>query len=376
MATTAAQMAAYLYPEEEDPEGAFSWWLSPCGGTDLVPEDIKKAFDIMSTVANSGSSFKPPKKFKKGSQKKGNDANPHQTDRAKPRPLNTPSNGVTKKKKQCSIKPGSSTIRSGAAKNTLLKQSCVAGATQKQVMVITSIAYAANAQATQVKATCLEKNSQACYHYSSAIRQNPSWSTLTCDDSAATVTHRLNAKATNAWTAQHRKIDWQAKKYRKQQFCDRDEYPPAYLLYPAHPAFSQAGLNSQGQSVRLLPDTENRSAGQMWRGVCFKPSMEDLSHAEFERKVRAAVNPSYARKAGVDQTFVAATVTTRPEFTIAKWEHKAPPAPDGLKENPCWPSGIAKDDPGFVLLDFDPYYQGMKPPYDYRKPYVKGSNGS
>lgn len=43
MVTIAAQMTAYLYPEEEeeeDPEGAFNWWLSPCCGTDLVPEDI------------------------------------------------------------------------------------------------------------------------------------------------------------------------------------------------------------------------------------------------------------------------------------------------------------------------------------------------
>jgi len=37
MAVTAAQMASCLYSEEEDPEGAFFWWLSPCGGADLVP---------------------------------------------------------------------------------------------------------------------------------------------------------------------------------------------------------------------------------------------------------------------------------------------------------------------------------------------------
>jgi len=73
MATTAAQMAAYLYPEEEDPEGAFSWWLSPCGGTDLVPEDIKTLFDTLSTVADGVSSFKKPKNLNKGSGKKGDD---------------------------------------------------------------------------------------------------------------------------------------------------------------------------------------------------------------------------------------------------------------------------------------------------------------
>ncbi|EHK96459.1 putative Killer toxin subunits alpha/beta [Glarea lozoyensis 74030] len=84
MATTAAQMAAYAYPEEEDPEGAFSWWLSPCGGTNLVPEELKKAFNILSTVAGGVSNFKVPKNVPKGSGKKGDEANP--TDRAKPKP--------------------------------------------------------------------------------------------------------------------------------------------------------------------------------------------------------------------------------------------------------------------------------------------------
>ncbi|KAH7117542.1 glycoside hydrolase superfamily [Dendryphion nanum] len=90
MATTAAQMAAYLYPNEEISEGAFSWWLSPCGGTNLVPDDIKKAFGILSQVANGESSFKPPKKLKKGSGKKGDDANPR--DRSIPRSPNNNNN--------------------------------------------------------------------------------------------------------------------------------------------------------------------------------------------------------------------------------------------------------------------------------------------
>ncbi|GAB1317774.1 chitinase [Madurella fahalii] len=67
MLSTAAQMASYIYPEEEDPEGAFSWWLSPCGGTDLVPEDIKQVFGILSSLAEGVSSFRPPKNIDKGS---------------------------------------------------------------------------------------------------------------------------------------------------------------------------------------------------------------------------------------------------------------------------------------------------------------------
>lgn len=48
MVTTAAQIALGLYPEE-DPEGASNWWLSPCEGTDLVPEEIPFACPYISS---------------------------------------------------------------------------------------------------------------------------------------------------------------------------------------------------------------------------------------------------------------------------------------------------------------------------------------
>lgn len=48
MITTTAQIASELYPEE-DPEGAFNWWLSPCEGTDLVPEEIPFAYPYISS---------------------------------------------------------------------------------------------------------------------------------------------------------------------------------------------------------------------------------------------------------------------------------------------------------------------------------------
>jgi hypothetical protein len=71
MATTAAQMAAYLFSSEDKPEDAFSWWLSPCSGTELVPDEIKKIFDLLSTVTDGVSSFTKRKNLKKGSRKKG-----------------------------------------------------------------------------------------------------------------------------------------------------------------------------------------------------------------------------------------------------------------------------------------------------------------
>ncbi|KAJ2991695.1 hypothetical protein NUW58_g2206 [Xylaria curta] len=104
-AMTAAQIAAYAYPPEEYPEDAFSWWLSPCGGADLVPDDIKKAFDILSNVADGVSSFKPPKNIRKGSGKKGDAANPVNLSKPKARTgkgsNSTGSSSSSTKKKKC-----------------------------------------------------------------------------------------------------------------------------------------------------------------------------------------------------------------------------------------------------------------------------------
>jgi len=146
-AITAAQLAAYAYDEGEDPAGAFEWWLSPCGGTDLVPDDIKQVFDIMSSVVDGVSSFKKPTNLKKGSGKKGDEGNP--TDRAVPKagngsgPNGTGNQGVTKKRK-CTIKAGQGERIMGKALNTLRTQKCVAAAgggstTSKQDLVIVSI---------------------------------------------------------------------------------------------------------------------------------------------------------------------------------------------------------------------------------------------
>jgi hypothetical protein len=373
MATTAAQMAAYLYPEEEDPEGAFSWWLSPCGGTDLVPEDIKKAFGILSQVAGGVSSFKTPKNLKKGSGKKGDNGNPKPADRGSPRPGG---GRVTKSKPKCRVSPARSTLRLGVAKNTIRLQSCVKDKTQTNEMVITSLSYATNAQPIQVKKECKKDHSQACFHYSSAIRLNPQWATLTCDQEAATTAHRLNARATNVWSQQHRGNGWQNTNARKQAKCDRDEYPPAYLLHRNHPAFINAGINSQGQLVRYLPDGENRGAGQMWKGACFVPSVEDMSESKFRSEFNKAPNKQYIKgRNGQIQTLAAITVPTRPEFTISAWGQRNNPPNDGLDVNPCWPSGIASKDPGFALLTFDPWYAGQAPPYNYQAAYAKGTNG-
>jgi hypothetical protein len=152
MAATAAQVAAYAYPNEQDPQGAFSWWLSPCGGTDLVPDEIKKVFGILSQVADGVSSYKPPKNIKKRSRKKGDDANP--TDRGKPGKGNGSGSGSGVSKpppeKKCKIPPRKLSARKGGGQNAIRIEECVNDATRTTEIVITSHNYAANARATQI----------------------------------------------------------------------------------------------------------------------------------------------------------------------------------------------------------------------------------
>ncbi|KAL7629535.1 hypothetical protein AAE478_001056 [Parahypoxylon ruwenzoriense] len=376
MATTAAQMVSYIYPEDQDPEGAFSWWLSPCGGTDLVPDDIKNVFDILSQVADGVSSFKPPKGIGKGSGRKGDDGNP--IDRGRPRPLNSGS-GSSDTKKPCRIPPSKETQRLGAAKNTYRVQKCVADQTMKYETVITSISYAADAVATPVTKHCDKAWSQACYHYSSAISVNEHWATLTCPPEAASTSYRLDGVATATWLSQHRGAGWTDRNRRGGQACDKDEYPPAYLLSPTDSAYINGGLDSSGQLVRFVPNTENQRAGQVWKGVCFNGPVKDMSDRELRDKVDLLPDSdkNVIKQKGLERTMAAVTVTSRPEFSFSSWgQADDPPMDDGLLDNPCWPREIAAGDPGFVLLTYDPYYEGNDPPYDYAAAYVQGVNGS
>ncbi|KAL1959297.1 hypothetical protein VTO42DRAFT_2484 [Malbranchea cinnamomea] len=77
MAITAAKTIDYIHPPDEDPGVAFNWWLSPCGGTDLVPDDIRKIYDILSGVADGISRFTPPENISKESGRKGDEGNLH-----------------------------------------------------------------------------------------------------------------------------------------------------------------------------------------------------------------------------------------------------------------------------------------------------------
>lgn len=279
------------------------------------------------------------------------------------------------------------------SRNTIISTECNRGQDTTHSYIITSVSYRANAQQLQVKATCRAEWDQACYHYSSVIRENPSFATLTCPPSAATVKNiRPSLKATSIWEDQHkggykgkpkgsRKEEWQNQIYRDEEDCQRDEYPPAYLLTPSDQAYQLAGVHRDGQMMRWLPGGQNQGAGSMWRGICLSAPLMELS----ERQIVDMANDNtknFGRKLKVDgptlTTYsVGITVDQKPEFTIAQWDHAGAAASqdDGLSQNKCWPRKAAPDDPGSTLLKVDRYYDNRVVPYDYDKDYIPGVNG-
>ncbi|KAH8901476.1 class V chitinase Chi100 [Thozetella sp. PMI_491] len=381
--TTAAQLVSYAYPPGEDPQGAFEWWLSPCGGSDLVPDDIKNVFGILSTVADGVSSFKEPKNIKKGSGKKGDSANPK--DRSKPKagtgsgPNGTGSGGVTKKRK-CNVSPAKSTTILGRAKNTLRVQSCVGppggvSTTQKDEMVITSLAF--GAQPTVVEKTCSQKWSQACYHYSSAIAQNSQWDTLKCVH--GNVKNPEDKRpAPVKWYDAHNET-WRNTADRQHDACQADEFPPRYLLSDTSPEMLNAGSKG-GQLIRYLPDDENSGGGSMWFGVCFIPHIEDWTITEFRRRwnMGGTSNMGTRTKNGVLQRLNKVPVDVNPSFRISWYEHSTRPLFEaGMWDNPCWPKAKAANDPGFALFSWDSWYNAQHPHlYDFSQAYEKGKNGA
>lgn len=383
MLATAAQMASYLYPKGEDPEGAFSWWLSPCGGSGLVPDDVKRAFEVLNMIPHDKSSFRKPKKMRKGSGKKGGSGNPRAPVRPQPGGGNNrPPAGSGRRRRRCSIPPHKATQRKGPARNTLRLLSCDrASQTRTEDLIVTSVVYAHNADPTTVSKTCSKQWSQACMHYSSAIRNNGQWATMTCPQEAATLGRRHDAMATAAWQSEHHE-SWRNEAHRACKTCDMDEWPPAYLLGPNHPARTHAG-QKLGQRVRFLQRGENRGAAEMWKSVCVSHALDNLTDAEFRRLVeRDRRRSSRANARGDKQVYATGTVPVRPVFTIAHWEHLATPATDdGLWDNPCWPSSIAVNDPGFALLSLDEWYDknprapGRRTKWDYDRDYKKGQNG-
>ncbi|KAF4450549.1 glycoside hydrolase family 18 protein [Fusarium austroafricanum] len=399
MLLTATEIINYFYPESEDPQGAFEWWLAPCGGSDLVPDEIKEVFDILSSVPTGRSSFRIPKGLKKGGGKKGDEGNPrappktgtgNPNPKPKPKPKpkpnpkpnpNNPNNPNNPKKPKCTVPPASATKQMGQQRNTLRLVGCDRNdVTTTSDLVVTTMTYAPNAAAMHITKTCPLSATQACYNYRSIQSNNPHWSTLTCPQAAAMPSKvRLNGPAVRKWAAEHGGDGWQEEKYRKHKDCEKDEFPPVYLLDASDEAYKEGG-KKKGQRVRWLPRKQNKKGGDLWKSMCFKEPLAAMSLKDFHDFVVAGTKGPVPQagnhyKANVE----AGNVDVRPRFHL-EYELDNPGAvnlkDDGLWDNPCWPKAIAKSDPGFVLLSIDEWYaKNPKPKWEYQKPYSKGSNG-
>jgi hypothetical protein len=320
IATTAAQLATYLYSDEEKPEDAFSWWLSPCGGMELVPDEIKIFFDILSTVADGVSSFKTPKTLKKGSGKKGDDGNPH--DQSTPRSQKRTSNGQPK----CAIPANKQVRQIRPGKNTVRKLSCDKNSkTQTDDEILVSAVFSNNPSKLVIKTACPASVGQACYYYQPVIKANPKFATLTCPPEAASTAWHYDGKATVSWSEQRKDDGWLRNGYyvRLQDQgngCDCGEYPPAYLMNAHDPAIQNGGNNINGQMVRYLPAKMNSAGGRLWKGMCFQPLFKGLQMADLRSIVDKDKNKKtvvvQSKGKTITQTHATLTATERPEFQI------------------------------------------------------------
>lgn len=149
-----------------------------------------------------------------------------------------------------------------------------------------------------------------------------------------------------------------------------DEFPPAYFLPDG----------STGQVVRWIPGSENGGAGSMWGGFCgandggFRNSQLKKLPTDIGKEKTGPPNealqelrsPKEKKNRGKDGK---TTTTTEYDSTFTRAVMKmefdwkgAPLVPNkandwGLRVNPCWPSYIAPEDPGYVLLTDDNWYK-------------------
>ncbi|KAJ4405557.1 hypothetical protein N0V82_010291 [Gnomoniopsis sp. IMI 355080] len=259
--------------------------------------------------------------------------------------------------------------------------------------MITSLVYANNVAPTQVTATCKQEYGQACYHYSSVIANNKQWATLTCPEAAATSANdRKDTGIVDKWSTSRNGKGWiDPSLSNMNPKCDRDEYPPVYLVDPTGPVAKDRGTTKAGQRLRVLPASENQAAAKMWTGICFTNALPDSDAAVIDAAAnkRAGVVDSTSIDPTSTEYSVAITAAYRPEFTITSFDKKdygSGTSGDGLKDNPCWPESKAPLDPGWALMTYDEYYDHYgqvtirntpmpKGPYNYKQPYDDSLNG-
>lgn len=190
------------------------------------------------------------------------------------------------------------------AKNTIMSYDvdCKAKVTTTHQTIITSLVYPNNLAPTQVTATCKSEYGQACYHYSSVISNNKQWATLTCPEAAATSANdRKDTGIVDKWSTSRNGKGWiEPSLSSMSPQCDRDEYPPVYLIDPSGSVAKDRGTSKAGQRLRVLPKSENADAAKMWTGICFTNALPNTDAAVIDAAAnkqaggvkRKSINPS------------------------------------------------------------------------------------
>lgn len=305
----------------KNPVDAFDFWLSPCGGSELVPDDIKNVFDTANGIADGIVGWTAPKNLKRGSGQKGDSGNPD-------RDRSPGGNGNNRQVTETKIRSSTSVIQ------TITK-------------------------------TCTASHySQACYHYYS-VEQNYNWipKQHTCRDKHE---NGGNRKAPALYDRQHHKnwrlftsaSVWNERSQQSEDLnCQRDEFPAIYWMTKD---FEIDLPRRKGQLVRLLPSFENSGAANtMWAQFCKR---EDGGPGNNEAR-RRLKNKQIINPKGATVTEQYDYDYTRAVFEISyDWAGATKPSKGNdwmLQDNPCWPKPIVPDDPGFALFTDDAYYTTM-----------------
>ncbi|OBR02336.1 Chitinase [Colletotrichum higginsianum IMI 349063] len=228
--------------------------------------------------------------------------------------------------------------------------------------------------------TCKKEWSQACYHYSSVMSvhsNTPDMVRWTCWATSETGRDGLATDRWGFWPRQTRQgfnmprlaqhhWDW-GQEWTEHDSCDRDEFPPRHFWGAINTGKkNKAGeirfKATEGQMVRLIPAAENRGAGGMWKQFCEKndgyenklPGLEKINEKHVTTDKNSKVGSSVK---GGTTTYTTSLKVTIPNavFEINHWE-QTPAKDDGLWDNPCWPSMLRPNDPGYALLTNDAWY--------------------
>ncbi|KAI8150498.1 hypothetical protein K4K49_012275, partial [Colletotrichum sp. SAR 10_70] len=285
--------------------------------------------------------------------------------------------------------------KDGAAKDDVPKifgeaETSTEGCGKDETIHITSTSQDMGHYESEVPMTCSKKWSQACFHYRSVMSvhtNTPDMVRWTCGATAGT---SINGKATDDWglmaiskpkkTHQHW-FPWvngfvartTLIKDGKENVkgCERDEWPPRYFW----PGDKEAKKKRLVQKIRLIEWHENGGAGSMFNGFCNNnaAASSNAGKGTYEQQKflktvgDAKIETPDPNKKPLTIVSHVSIDTLRAIFTIKDWddlpeEKDDAPKWHGLKENKCWPSLLAPEDPGFALLTDDEFYkQGQHP---------------